>query len=471
MAAARAGKSGGDEIPANRNIAADILSNAVIPLTRWCINAEDMSLPILQLLLLSAFAVPGLPATAGQDNTAASDLPQTPPGADEVAKTIDRYRKLVSADESSRGVYDQRLGEDLLGLGLALAEAGENRLALDALRRSLHITRINQGLESPAQLPILEQLIKQNMAVRDWDAVEQNYAYLYWVNRRSLGNMSPELLPVLRRLGQWHLSAEYLDSTTPVNEHLIRAAAAFQHMIRIIDAAPQRADTELISALKRVAEVSYRVYLQSMDFTGSSQRFGFSPKDPEPLSFPTSQTYVPQGDSLNSVIDQRVPRYRQGKAALQRVVDIYAANPDLPRTDYALAMAQLGDWYLLFDKRNSAMERYRNAFAILLQTGLEPDKANRLFAQPVRLPALDQPALAVPEPTDISETGYVLAEFDLSRYGRPQNIRIKTAEPPTDSLRRRGRRYIRKERFRPRIENGMTVRAENVTVKYRFRER
>ncbi len=420
-----------------------------------------MLLSILPLLLLSASPVAAQAPEADIEPGIADpgSSPQPEPDGTETAETIALYRQIISNYESERGVYDQRLAEELLGLGLALRAAGQQQLAADAFGRSLHVTRINDGLESLAQLPILEQLIAQGKLMEDWESVDQYFAQLYWIHRRNVGTNSIQLLPVLERMGQWQLTANALDPSPSSYLRLLTAYGLYKKAVNIIDATPEATDELLIGALRRIAQINYRIATYAGDIEDlSNVQSG--------LQAAGLKHDLPPGEVED--LKQINRSYANGKNALVRIVSTYADNPELSRESYALAMTHLGDWYLLFGKRNTASRTYQAAFDILLENGMDRESINRIFSQPVRLPAFHNLALPSPDQAGTEEyRDYVVAEVDLSRAGKARNIRIIESRPvDDDSVRHQAMRSIRRDRFRPRLKDGIPVSAKSVSLKY-----
>jgi hypothetical protein len=105
--------------------------------------------------------------------------------------------------ESTYGPYDKSLIRELASLGLEYSEQGKHLLARNAFLRSLEIHRINYGLHNLDKSPIVEQLIIVNRTLEDWIEVDKYYEYLYWLYRRTYGEDSRELIPMLSALITW----------------------------------------------------------------------------------------------------------------------------------------------------------------------------------------------------------------------------------------------------------------------------
>ncbi len=120
-------------------------------------------------------------------------------------KTVSQYLNNISDIEMTHGPQDPAIEENLISLSLIYEKQGDYIEMLEVLNQALHLHRLNYGLESKEQLQIIEQLISTNNTLEDWTALDQNYEYFYWVNRRIYGTDSPDLLPTLYRLMEWKL--------------------------------------------------------------------------------------------------------------------------------------------------------------------------------------------------------------------------------------------------------------------------
>ena len=372
-----------------------------------------------------------------------------------------RYQNSINELQKAHGVYHDRIGEELTGLGLVYRNLGQYREAIEAFNRSLYIKRINYGLHNLAQIPVLEQIIATNTALSDWEALDRNYQYLYWINRRSFGATDPQLLPVIDRLAIWHLNAYELASDPIPFKHLLTADSLFYDAATIIEANYGAYDQRLINPLYGIALANYQMALhayRSGDFNEirSSSRF---------LNHLDSM--LEQKEAIQVLISDA---YRTGKQAMLRVIKIHAHNPDLPAANHGIALIHLGDWYLLFNRRSTANETYALAYAKLTDSGMQKDAIDQLLAQPRSLPAL-QMSMAYQQQEEDSDDNYVVARFDVSKTGHARNIEIIEAKPAdNESLQRRAKETIRTTRFRPRLEDGQPVETTDVNIRYVIHE-
>ena len=389
--------------------------------------------------------------------------------ADDVAtanqkRAIEQYKQVVKDLESSGGVYQVQLSENLSSLGAAYQAINQHAEAIAVLERALHITRVNNGLYNIDQIAILEEIIESNTAMEDWENLSKNYSYLYWVNKRNYGDYDIKLLPIIDRIGRWHLQAFTSELDEQGFRHLLEADQLFERAIAIIELNHGENDPRLINALYGVALTNYQmaaVASNAEDFDDIRSSF---------------RNRLSGGRRARQVLDQQfaeqelmLRNYAKGKKAMTRIVDIHAHDELLPPDMHAMALTHLGDWYLMFNKRNSAAKSYEEAYAIMNANGIEQEDIDRLFGQPRMLPAIQLPTQD--EPVKNENPKYVIVAFNVSPTGRARNIEVIESFPSDDvSLQRKARKSVASAKFRPKFEGGKAVATEGLKIRYIFDE-
>ena len=163
--------------------------------------------------------------------------------------------------------------------------------------------------------------------------------------------------------------------------------------------------------------------------------------------------------------------YRDGRDALRRVVDIHRASPDLDDERTAIALVYLADWYLMFNRRQTAAQHYTEAWQLFQAAATEPALIEAILQRPRVLPALRfaDEERAVQSVTGQGPPETVTAAFDVTATGKVRNIRILEVEgEDEDALKRSARRQLARARFRPRVEDGELVATNDVKLRYVF---
>ena len=417
------------------------------------------------------------PAAADAQGDAAEQT-QTPTPTDTQAEqtqapatsTAD-YERRIRERAAEHGVYDPVSGEYLLALGLAHQAQGEHEQAIAALERALQIKRVNEGLQSVGQLLILKQLLKSNVATANWEMLDRNYQQLLWINKRNYEPDDPRLLPIIDEVGRWKLKA--------YKENLLDGGALrtigeseklFRETINILEGQYGEHNPDLIRSLYGRAMTNYQYAIEvantpqdEFQGVGSPTRTqvicrtlptpdGGSRRICNTISIPDPGYYASRAKNKEFTLEQRL--LTVGKA-LQQIVDIHAAHPDLPDDSRARALVHLGDWNMLRGRKTTAFRHYESAYAALSQNGSYPGLMEELFGKPQDLPALRLPLPEVDKKLREQKTTAVLASFDVSSNGRARNVKIIESDPPdATSARRRARKTIRARVYRPRFEEG-----------------
>ena len=89
------------------------------------------------------------------------------------------YQDQVREIEATAGPYSSGLADPLSNLSHTQLERGDPEEAAATLRRALHLVRVNEGLYSRNQLPLLRQLIALLTAQGDYTGLGAVYEYYY----------------------------------------------------------------------------------------------------------------------------------------------------------------------------------------------------------------------------------------------------------------------------------------------------
>lgn len=407
---------------------------------------------------------------------------------------IRRYEDRVVWLEQRGGAYDADLAETLVGLGLARMAQHDYLGAEAALQRALHTTRVNYGLYSAEQVPILERLVEINTRTRDYRELNHNYHLLFWLSKRIYGGDDPRLLPEIDRMGRWHLAAYSAEADGAPMSHLFAADELYERAVEIIEKNFGPNDPRMINALYGVVVTKYQMAAQV-------SRIQFD----RDILMADSDTLDDRSRRVYSDASYRerlmIECFSAGKETMDRIASIHEGNDTLPPESHALALVHLGDWNVLFNKWNSAHEAYSEAYALLSEDGRPREEIDELFEQPRSLPAIglpeeqlraflsggeappeDDPAVRTaiddwnPQDTlaftegDLEPAPYVVLAFDVSRSGKPMNISVVEATTEDQSLMRKAKKSIAARRFRPRIQDGEVVDASGVKIRMVFRD-
>ena len=439
-----------------------------------------MKISYLCLITLFCLALQGTVA-AVQENTGVQDGAATDaaPVPDD-HRSVQAYRALINKQQKEHGPYDPQLGEQYLGLGLVYRNEGKYEEAAKALDQALHIKRVNDGVESLSQLPVLEALIDVNTLAGNWEELDRNYDLLLQVNQRHLSEDNPVIQASIDKVSRWKFLA--------YNQKLLKKKPELQlndmiqvhkSTIKIIEELYGKEDPRLIKPLNNLGLVHY-LLLEDInnralgEFQGNSARehmervcrpvltrFGVIMSCSMELVSNPDYFYSRQTNKTVALTAQATII----KNLLNRIIKIIQANPAIPPRQLAQGLVTIGDWYFLYNMKNTAMTTYKRAFELLMLDGSGADEARQVFGQPKRIPSFPGYASI----GDISESDesqpYVRLSIDVGKDGKASKIDvIKEANTRNFMPRKKARAQIKSWLFRPRFENGEPVVTHDMVV-------
>ncbi len=141
------------------------------------------------------------PESSAADQQSAEEQAQAMALARELEQ---RYGGIESLRETV-GIYHPSLAEAYVDLAIFLRENGRYEEAADVNDQALQITRINSGLYSEDQLPIIQALLANHGALRDWDEVDKYQELNLHMHRRLFALDDDRYLDSLDQFGRWKL--------------------------------------------------------------------------------------------------------------------------------------------------------------------------------------------------------------------------------------------------------------------------
>jgi tetratricopeptide (TPR) repeat protein len=352
----------------------------------------------------------------------------------------DRYQQQVESLELQGGPYDQALAEPLAGLGRHYRRQGDLQQAQVVYRRALHIVRINDGLYSKRQIPILRELLDAYREAGELETLDDRYDYYF----RLYGNGRPPYTEVRLRASleylRWQREALRLELDGKGQRRLLALYELNDTLLEEVALQPP------------VGFARYRdlVYSQLRNLYLLQDRVA----PPVEITGVSSATASPSFGAGNQSLEQRQLELIQrgglsrGTALLQQL----ALHAAVGATELAHVYLELADWQQWNGSEHLAEESYAEVVRILREAG-ETELLRQWLEQPVELP--DNGAFWQPRPLGEGERQVVVnARFDVSARGRVTEIETVVADPDDEGLAKRLRRRLAKTRFRPRWLNG-----------------
>jgi tetratricopeptide (TPR) repeat protein len=373
--------------------------------------------------------------------------------------SLGRYLQSIENAEQGGGAYADGLAEPLQDLGRAYQAEAKHPEAMDFFTRALHLSRINEGLYSESQLPLLGYMIESHMAMGQLGAVDNKQSYRFRMQQRIYEAGDPELMEATLEYSEWQRQA-YLDGFSGntyrriVDIHNIQSKAVEQ----LAEKDPN--DPRIIPHLYERMEAEYLV----SQYDGEKEdEFQVNITNSMEAKFALSTDLSAQRFQY-----LREFNYRNGIKTMQRIIDVQEAQEYSDPMELARAKIALGDWYMWWDTRARAMQAYEEAWAILEGDGSDLTDPDALFTQPVELPEV--PVFHPGTITPVNdERAHATILFNVSRAGRARDVRVVQQNPPDNMGARVALFDMMKEmRFRPIVREGKVVLTENVIRDYRY---
>ncbi|MFT4886641.1 MAG: hypothetical protein ACI8V0_000863 [Pseudohongiellaceae bacterium] len=111
----------------------------------------------------------------------------------------------IIAMQSDLGIYDPALQEAYSDFGAFYNEIEDYESAVGLHTDALQVARINTGLYSPQQLPIIDALILNNAKLQDWEEVDDLYELDFFVARRVYSVEDSNYIAAIEEYGRWNL--------------------------------------------------------------------------------------------------------------------------------------------------------------------------------------------------------------------------------------------------------------------------
>ena len=400
-------------------------------------------------------SVKGLVPSALHRRTATSKSPET----FEQKQTLLEYRDLIAQTETAGGAWSADLVEQLSAIGSIQQSQGDHLSALRSFDRAMHVTRVNAGLDTVNQIPIVQNMIASHSELKQWSEVDTYQNYLFYIQQRAYGPDDPRIIPILKQLGEWNMQAFEIGFGDTLGLRLSAAQLLFNAAARLVELHYGRSDERYVPYLRNVVLSAYQVA-----------------RNPQLMSELSSPELRGDQAVLAAMVNERLPRrpagFISGEQALQSIISYRQEQNDV----YALAesIAELADWYLMYEQRRAAEELYLSAWSLLAEEHDSEALQQSLFGAVIAIPMIiteprmvDRRALGQ-GPESLAE-GFVDLSFTVTRNGSVRKINVLSEENPQNIIQFGSvARALRSFVFRPVLQDGVPVTTENNCFRVRY---
>ena len=374
---------------------------------------------------------------------------------------IGDFDQILEDLEIKGGAWSVQIAEELAELGSVLQAQGKFEESIDVFDRAVHINRVNNGLFSPNQVPLVKKVIDAHVALGQWSEADDRQQYAFYVQTRAYSIGDPRMIDVFDNLAQWNIATFYRGIDEDPSPRLLQTYMLYRAASESIAAHFGTQDPRYLPLLHKVAGAADLMGRYTLEGTSIGTRVN---PDLRMTSQFVGNSMRPQG------------RADSGIEALEAIIAYYD-DPKLPNTDANLverarALAELGDWYLLRERRQAAMRTYEEAFEQLASVENSAELLSQVFGEIVFLPTFSEfdeqrkQASGV-GPDSGARMGYVDLAFDVNQYGRLSNFEVLSLQP--EEMTRADIQVIssiRSTLVRPKIDQDGAVSSE--LERYRF---
>jgi tetratricopeptide (TPR) repeat protein len=382
------------------------------------------------------------------------------------ADALGRYQQHITQLQDNGGLYAPGLSEAHEALGKLQLRLGDVEAALATFQAAQHVIRASNGPYSTEQIPLLREMIDANLRLGRIPDAHALQEALLSLQLRHHGNDDIAAVPALLEWADWNVrlylsqnaqalaDIDFGGTSNSRNPLLQEAYQRYIAALEILQAKETQADDS------RLVDVERK--LAALNFMVSRESYRSAPNKPMTMM---AVTGVPANDD-NALERINTFHFLNGRSALERAI-AYGYVAGSPHYDtIAARLMELGDWYLLFDRRASALETYQEALALLSDAQVAPQDAERIVGSGLPVSTPDASYFDAAAPRDYA--GHIDVEFDLNKYGMASNAQILDSSASDPRIERELLRTIRDGRFRPKFTNGEAVSGERVQLRYYY---
>jgi len=356
---------------------------------------------------------------------------------------VDSYKQQVEAQEQLGGPYAEAVTDPLSSLARYYRDRGDYLEAEDLYERALHVVRVNDGLYSERQIPLVRGLMNMYRVAGDMKALDERYHYFFGL----YGSGQPPYTALRKRASleylRWQREAHSSGLDGGSNKRLVELYQLNRQMLKSVAQTPNVEHTwyrELV-----LSQIQNLYLLLGGNFpAGAYGQTDF---------FPVQQQM--------SMLQRS--GFRTGRYLLEGLI---AQSAQLDPIERASLHLELGDWYQWNEILHNANEQYAKVEQILLEAG-ELDLLDQWLGAPVELPAND----AFRQPNQLpSDARPVVAtvHFDISAKGHLRNVEVSTKEPEDAPVGWRIKHMLKETHFRPHFVSGHAEPVEQLTRQYQL---
>lgn len=413
---------------------------------------------------------------------------------------IEDYLVAIGQKEDEEGPYTEQLVQDLFSAGLLFQELKNHEQALDFFERSQIISRINEGLDTVAQVPMIQAKTESLMelgSIREADAAQNGLLQIYTDN---FGAENEEMVPALLTLGDWNMKA-FLErsnialissrmdvqsfmaqglstgrgpteadkffgtnddsSSAPINK-LFQAQNHFLSAVNILLSNQNYTHPDLLELERKLMTTSFlRTHQENIVYEPDFY-----------LERKTSATGTRVDTSSQDLLNSG--DYDPGLKSLQRSLFYVSSNEQRTHLQVASAMLAEADWHMLFQRKVVARRKYEEIYEFFTENPAFGEFAgDAIYPKvPIILPTFlpapnSREKLGISEDDEVSYFGYFDVTFSITRAGKARRIKINgQGGEVTRDMEIHLNQYLRYILFRPLYDREGKLDTSELNLRY-----
>lgn len=440
-----------------------------------------------------------------------------------IASNEARINELITAENT----YTQSLREQYETLADLQQRSGDHEAAVTTLANAMHIDRVNDGLFTLKQIPLVGKIIASHAALGNVAEVDDFHEYLYYIQVKTYAPDDPNLLAAKEAWADWNVEAylkEGRDGGFSINMSMEPGGSfgrgtdyvaiqnprtgAFNYVPRnqlpyvlnpngiatnatltdlYLNSSAYAVSPELIidERLRRARDL-YEEIIEvrgdanlNADHTAEHKLANIAYIVKRQMDEIESASNV-NSLGYNSVMQPRTTSQvvTRGYARNRETLEEIATRLEQTATpvEAARAWIDVGDWHISFDRSSRGQDAYLKAWQLLQNAGLDAARIDAVFAP---LPLVPVPAFAIhpysrrlfgiPADAELAYRGYIDTTLNVDRHGNVRGVKITNVSRDTSQRLRSGLLdFLRETRVRPAVIAGKTVEQSGLNVRYYY---
>ena len=377
------------------------------------------------------------------------------------APEADIWLQRIQDKAYEAGPYGAGLAETVEDAGRYFIGRGDYKTAIQQWRRAVHLIRVNEGLYSPQQLPLMERLRETYLALGDYESADEVESYLRFLSHKNFADDAPEHLTATLRWLDWQRQQWLRNPDVGQPRRLLEPWRVLSDVLRARDA--EESTLAPLNLAEREALVQAQL---SVLLLASATDFGLDRQ--ADLLMGSRMGDRPEQLTLEETQIRNLQEsgYSRGRGRLQRLLERQREAQD-PAAQ-ARTLLALGDWHLWFDSPMRAVDSYQACWELLTETD-DLERRAQWFSMPAELPSNGAFWAGPGTFPDYSNQAVLRVRFDVTRQGRVRNLELIDVPEEESGRAMSLSRLMRSMRFRPRLIEGEAVETPAVLRSYRVR--